>query len=292
MAVTWKKVAFIEDLYGLAALGDPGADKIAFWDDSETALKWLSLADELSITTTTLSVDHDLCTNFEANEHIDYTSAIDNSAYTVKTTAKARAYLGANQPALTDQTYVRIDIDTESYDPGANFDNGNLGTGTADGTTGGHLIDSGYDFAAVDIAVGMRIKNTTDTTYTYITAVAVGDLTLKDDIFVDTDTWEVQAARFVAPVTGPYLVRGSISWGNAVADKSYYTLVYVNGSEATMSIAITAIASSPLIPCTDILYLSAGDKVDVWGWHNAGTGTVYANQYAGRTAFSIHLLSV
>jgi len=54
---------------GFDDLSDPDADRILFWDDSETALKWLALADELSISATTLSVDHDLCTNFASTEH-------------------------------------------------------------------------------------------------------------------------------------------------------------------------------------------------------------------------------
>ena len=59
---------------GFGLLSDPGADRIMFWDDSEDTLKWLDYADELVIFNEKLSVDHDLCTNFVANEHIDHTS--------------------------------------------------------------------------------------------------------------------------------------------------------------------------------------------------------------------------
>jgi len=59
---------------GIQSLADPGGDRILFWDDSETKTDWLQLANEVIITGTTLSVDHDACTNFVANEHIDHTA--------------------------------------------------------------------------------------------------------------------------------------------------------------------------------------------------------------------------
>jgi len=60
---------------GLESLSDPGADRILIWDDSAGVVAWLQLADELSIDATPiLSVDHDKCTNFVANEHINHTS--------------------------------------------------------------------------------------------------------------------------------------------------------------------------------------------------------------------------
>jgi len=55
---------------------------------------------------------------------------------------------------------------------------------TTSGTTADHLIDAGEDFPADGILPGYTVKNTTDTTYALITAVAVGDLTLDTDIMV------------------------------------------------------------------------------------------------------------
>ncbi len=40
---------------GLEALSDPGADRIAFWDESDNAFKWLTLGTNLSITGTTIN---------------------------------------------------------------------------------------------------------------------------------------------------------------------------------------------------------------------------------------------
>lgn len=40
---------------GLESLADPNADRVAFWDDSEGAFKWLTMGSNLSITDTTLN---------------------------------------------------------------------------------------------------------------------------------------------------------------------------------------------------------------------------------------------
>lgn len=212
-----------------------------------------------------------------------------------KTTAKARAYLSADQLDLTHGTWQRVDLDAETYDPGGNFNNGLLGSGTADGTTAGHLIDSGYDFAAAGIAVGMRIKNTTDTTYTYITAVAVGDLTLRDDIFVSGELWEVQAARFVAPVAGYYFINYAISFvtGTVVADKRYAGRILINGSDTCMENYMhSSITDNLSVLNGSIIYLALDDFVEVWVKQSSGVNTVDIASNTALTFLSIHLLSV
>jgi len=60
---------------------------------------------------------------------------------------------------------------------------------TTDGTTAGHLIDASETFEDDGILAGYTVKNTTDTTYALITAVANGDLTLDTDIMVSGETY-------------------------------------------------------------------------------------------------------
>jgi len=43
---------------GIESLTDPGADRILFWDDGETAAKWLTVGTGLDLTTTNLSLSH------------------------------------------------------------------------------------------------------------------------------------------------------------------------------------------------------------------------------------------
>lgn len=46
------------DHLGIEDLSDAGADKILFWDDGESACKWLAVATGLAISTTNLSLSH------------------------------------------------------------------------------------------------------------------------------------------------------------------------------------------------------------------------------------------
>ena len=59
---------------GFQSLADPGADRIAFWDNSEGAMKWLQLGGGVSIDATPqLEIDHDAIDNYDPNHHIDHT---------------------------------------------------------------------------------------------------------------------------------------------------------------------------------------------------------------------------
>jgi len=46
----------------ITSLTDPGADRIAFWDDSETSVAWLTTGNSIAITTTTLDTIQDIRT--------------------------------------------------------------------------------------------------------------------------------------------------------------------------------------------------------------------------------------
>jgi len=62
--------------------------------------------------------------------------------------------------------------------------------GTADATESNKLHDADGGFVATD--VGKKVHNTTDNTYSEVTAyVDAGELTLRDDIFVDTETYDL-----------------------------------------------------------------------------------------------------
>ena len=64
---------------GIQNLVDPNADRIAFWDDSAGAFKWLVPSTGLAISATNLTTNdsqivHDNLSGFVANEHINHTS--------------------------------------------------------------------------------------------------------------------------------------------------------------------------------------------------------------------------
>lgn len=137
-----------------------------------------------------------------------------------KTTAKARAYLGTDQTVATD-TWTKINLDTETYDIGNNF-----------------------------------------------------NTTLK---------------RFIAPVSGYYLILGTLLWKDPVVDKNYYASIYINGS--SVAEFLEGSYSSWLKGITlDIRHLNKNDYVELYGFHTSG---VDKTAYSGTvfTYMSIHLLS-
>ena len=72
---------------GLEALTDPEADRIAFWDESENAFKWLTVGANLEIVDTTLNVtgitiDHGALTGLEDDDHTQYLLANGTRALT------------------------------------------------------------------------------------------------------------------------------------------------------------------------------------------------------------------
>ena len=69
-------------------------------------------------------------------------------------------------------------------------------SGTCDDTGANKILDGDQNFLTT-CKVGYIVKNTTDTTFTYITAVdGNGELTVNDDIFVDTETYEISENFF------------------------------------------------------------------------------------------------
>jgi len=68
-------------------------------------------------------------------------------------------------------------------------------SGTADGTTTNKLVDSSQNFLTT-VKVGMTVYNTTDSTFTNVTAVdSDTQLTLANDIMVSGESYEIQDGR-------------------------------------------------------------------------------------------------
>jgi len=71
-----------------------------------------------------------------------------------------------------------------------------VSSGTADGTSANHLVNSGATFVTDGVEVGQVVANTTDQTFASVTAVnSETDLTLSDDIFVSGKKYTVDGPR-------------------------------------------------------------------------------------------------
>jgi hypothetical protein len=64
-------------------------------------------------------------------------------------------------------------------------------SGITDGTVPGSLVHSTANFVTAGVEAGDRVDNTTDSTFTFVTAVATSALLLADDIFTSGEAYEI-----------------------------------------------------------------------------------------------------
>jgi len=136
-----------------------------------------------------------------------------------------------------------------------------VASGTADGTSADHLIDSSNPFT--NVLVGHIAKNLTDDTESIITAVASGTMTLEDDIFVSGEE---------------YIVGPSFPYGQEIDVKVYHDtranvvtildniMTVLNRDVGKMSIPISAAAP---VPGKKITYVDTDTPSDMSTWIRA-----------------------
>jgi len=185
---------------------------------------------------------------------------------------KCYVYLSSNQLNFTSGVVQFVDFDTKSYDIGNNFNTSVRVSGTATSTSAGHLVDSAGAFTA-DMNQH-RIKNTTDSTYTYITAVnSATDVSVRDDIFVNGEGYELRDSKFVAPIGGRYLIQLYTAWTEVVADTLHVAYIHKNGEALIDSAVHSAIASWTGCMCLKNEKLAKDDYCDFWVYNNSGVNT-------------------
>ena len=183
--------------------------------------------------------------------------------------------LSAQQDDLSDSTWQQVMLDQDGADIGSNTNIGVWVSGNATSTSAGHLVDSGGAFTLS--MVGRQIKNTTDTTYTYITAyTSATDITVRDDIFVDGEGYELKYSKFVVPVSGKYSLRGSMGTESTytIADKVYICGIYKNSSNIADMRVHTSTVFTAMPALTIVESLSKDDVIELWTYNNSGVDTV------------------
>ena len=205
-----------------------------------------------------------------------------------------RVYLSANMIDIFQDYDVFIDLNTENYDIGSNFDNSVRISGNASATTSGHLIDTVNNPFTADMQYH-RIKNTTDTTYTYISAVnSSSDVTVRDNIFVSGEGYELKNAKYVIPVAGIYEVIASAYWvyNSIVATKNYGLRMYVNlTTEISSNFAHSALikgVSQKIITPYDF---SVNDTITLYIVNESGSDAPDLQGGTADTFMAIRLLS-
>lgn len=115
-------------------------------------------------------------------------------------------------------------------------------------------------------------------------------------ILLDTESYDIgnnfANYKFTAPVDGYYPVAGQVFFTSVVADKSYTSSLYKNGSAIIYSTAHSSLATSVSVAFTDIISLVAGDYLELYARSAAGVDTVDVVGDSQYTYLAVHLLSV
>lgn len=122
-------------------------------------------------------------------------------------------------------------------------------TGTTSGSATGKLIDATKNFTALGVRVGTVVKNTTDTTYSYVTAVdSTTQLSLNDNIMASSENYSLYYNLFGAPTfqasgsNDYHLVAGS-------ANIAYQTGADLDGDTYPITLDIDGQSRNSSTPC-------------------------------------------
>ena len=208
-----------------------------------------------------------------------------NGILTTTKQSRARAYQNAAQEIPTSST-THILLDTENYDEQGEFNN-RVVSGAADATEANKLHDADGGFEAAD--VGATVWNTIDNTYTTVAAfVDSGELTLTDDIMVDTETYKLFHSRHTVTVAGTYLVVGGVTHTDLDDQKQGYAVIQKNGADyLSINKFVSSVGAPNISPLVlDIMELAATDYITLATWHDQGAdATLVAG--AARTFLSV-----
>lgn len=221
---------------------------------------------------------------------------------------KLQAKVGVSSSAVATSLDYKV-TSTSSSNPGHKH---TLANGATDVTATAAEVNklSGLTAVANELnitdggEVNERVLNTNCKCYAY---PANNQLNIADTTFtkviLDTEGFDVGSdfdtanSRFVAPVSGYYIVTGSVEWvPNTVADgKSVFVSIYVNGSQylksrtptMTGALAVNSYIGSSI---SSIVYCPAGQYIELYCYQATGAST--ADIERSGTHLSIHLLSV
>jgi len=241
---------------GLQSLADPGGDRIFFWDDSETASKWLACdGTTIQITGTTLSVigaglDHGTLLGLADDDHTQYSLVAGTRAFTGPVTFNS-GYITINEKAPDEAAYLKIDGADEDV---ILFSRG--GTQIWRIQTPAFETGRNTEMAWVDADGNEVMTLDQDGNLDVVGSLTFGEL---GDL---TATWEVSQNIYILKETfGAYLLlrtafAGATSGGYIYLDFSRGTkalpTVALNG-DRTGSIWFRGYDGDEFLPCADII---------------------------------------
>jgi len=242
-----------------AALTDPGADRVLFWDDSAGALAFLSVGAGLSLTGTTLAsddaaIDHDSLSGFVANEHVDHSAVSINASG------------GEGISAGGDLTASRtLDLDFSGLTQETTLDLANDAVAFYDASASAHRKVPLQNFVGSALGDGRWYRSSTQ---------AISASTATTVVFNAQDYDSLERGTF-STATGIYtvgsagarvLVSVAIKAPSFSVEDSLDVRIQVNGSTvaSTVGVVYEGLGALTLIPTlSTALSLSASDEVRV-----------------------------
>lgn len=282
---------------GFEDLINPEADRIVFWDDGESALKWLQVSTGLEIDTTELKtkdseIDHDSLNNYDVDKHINWKDASDNlktSGYIAITGQnELRFYEGVNyvgfeSPALdANQIWVLPDADGNANEALGTDGSGNLIWRTHNELSG-FIANEHINHADCLVSVYLNVaqNNLVNNTWTTVQ--------LAQENFDVGSNFNTGTYTFTAPADGYYYVAFSVGFGNTiVGNKRYMARVY-DGSNARIQATFSVGDSTGAINAggSKLLYLSENDTLVLQALSSSGGDTVDLIAYDQYTYLTI-----
>lgn len=99
--------------------------------------------------------------------------------------------------------------------------------------------------------------------------------------------------RFTAPVSGYYHIRGQVMFSNVtVADKLFIGSIYVNGASVADDYKHNSAAQSICVQPSCIVYLGAGDYIELYGRQDTGVNTVSILNNSKYTFLEVAFMSI
>ena len=98
--------------------------------------------------------------------------------------------------------------------------------------------------------------------------------------------------RFVAPITGYYLVSHSVYFANIIPDHNYYSGIYVNGALYIARALDLAAEDTQNVLAVDIVPVTAGQYIEGYARQLSGSNTPDVNTNQQYGYMTIHFLSI
>jgi Siphovirus protein of unknown function (DUF859) len=117
-------------------------------------------------------------------------------------------------------------------------------------------------------------------------------------VLLDAETYDIGGdfdtanSRFVAPVSGYYLIVSQVGFKSVVTAKRYQVDIFVNGSTVCLTMIHSGLADNLRVQASAIEYVPAGQYIELYATQLSGGTTVDLINSTSSTFMAIHLLSI